>query len=58
MAKIAETVQPFDNDFGYVIIIGSCIALQVCIFARIFGGKPRKVFSQKFMSENFGKLHM
>lgn len=58
MVKISETLQPFDNDFGYVMIVGSFIALEVVIFARIFGGAPRKVYSQKFMSENFGKLHM
>lgn len=57
MVQIAETLQPFSNDFGYVMIIGSLIALEVVIFARIFGGMPRKVYNKEFMTTNFGQLH-
>jgi hypothetical protein len=36
------------------MIVGSLIALEVVVFARLFGGVARKVFTQKFMKENFG----
>ena len=58
MVQISETIQPFSNDFGYVIIVGACIALELLAFARIFGGMARKVYSKEFMSSNFGKLHV
>jgi hypothetical protein len=58
MVQISETLQPFSNDFGYVMIVGSFIAIELVIFARIFGGMPRKIFSKEFMSKNFGELHM
>jgi hypothetical protein len=45
MHRISETVDPFGANFGYVMIIGSLIALQVTVFARIFGGMPRKIFN-------------
>jgi len=53
----AETTVAFGPNFGYVIIIGTLIALEVVIFARIFGGMPRKVFSSSFMQSNFGQAH-
>lgn len=58
MHKISESVEPFGANFGYVMIIGSLIALEVIVFARIFGGKPRKVFNPEFMKQNFGEIHM
>jgi hypothetical protein len=58
MPRISETIIPFTNDFGYVMIVGACIAIEVVAFARIFGGVPRKVYSQDFMSKNFGQLHV
>lgn len=57
MVQIAETLQPFSNDFGYVMIVGALIAIEVCIFARIFGGMSRKVYTKEFMTTNFGQLH-
>ena len=58
MIRISEATEAFGANFGYVMIIGSLIALEVTIFARIFGGVPRKVFSPAFMKENFGEIHM
>ncbi len=50
MVQIAETIQPFSNEFGYVMIVGACIAFEVLIFARIFGGMARRVYTKEFMS--------
>ena len=50
MVQISETIQPFSNDFGYVMIVGACIAFEILAFARIFGGMARKVYSKQFMS--------
>ena len=49
MYVATETAQAFGPIFGYVMIIGTLIAIQVVIFSRIFGGAPRKVFSKEFM---------
>lgn len=57
MVLISETIQPFPRDFGYVMIVGACLAFEVLAFARIFGGMARKVYSYEFMQQNFGKLH-
>ena len=46
MVQIAETVYPFSSDFGYVMIIGTCLALELLAFARIFGGIARKAYSK------------
>jgi hypothetical protein len=50
MVQISETIQPFSNNFGYVMIVGACIAFEILVFARIFGGMARKVYSKQFMS--------
>jgi hypothetical protein len=49
MVLISETIQPFPRDFGYVMIVGACLAFEVLAFARIFGGMARKVYSYEFM---------
>jgi hypothetical protein len=57
MFEFAIYSEPFGHHFGLVMIVGTILAFEVLVFARIFGGMPRRIFNKKFMDEHFGELH-
>ena len=46
-----------EDDYRYVLLTATVIALHVFITGFIAGGSRGKIFNQKFMEENFKEEH-
>ena len=57
---VANSVQAWTipNDYGYVLIVGCCIALEILLIGFIVaGGARNKVFNKDFLEKHFGEQH-
>lgn len=45
------------DTFGYVIIAGVLIGLQIILVGFLIPGGARKVFTKEFMEQHFGEEH-
>lgn len=46
------------NNYGYVLIVASLIALEIVLIGFLFPGRVREaVFTEEFMKQNFGAEH-
>ena len=57
LAATGTVALSLPNTFGYVIIVGALIGLELLLIGFFCGGGARKVFTKEFMEQHFGEEH-
>ena len=56
-ATAATATWTLPSTFGWVIIAGVLIGLEIILIGFVIPGGARKVFTKEFMEEHFGEEH-
>ena len=57
LAATGAVALSLPSTYGYVIIIGALIGLEIIFIGFLLPGGARKVFTKEFMEQHFGEEH-